>query len=604
MRTAISKNASTWDAPTERRFLAEYRDAGLNATAYACIAGAAMYAAFLVIALLSEVYSVGAVGLRAFLIAMLSGAAWVFLRCREFSRHHYVAIAGLTCVITLGATVVMPHLPSKGSPPVPMLASPAIVFGLFMLYAFLRLPLVVASLIGWVIGLFAAILVPAVAGGNEPVRGVVYLLFANLAGMRLCRTAESRERVLFQQRMELEVARLDARERAAIAEEANRDKARLIAAISHDLRQPMTAAAAYLSLTCTRLAGEEPVRALESTNMARAAVSALGDTLDNLLTAARYDGQHGPLLFDVSDANALAQGARDSFALTVAGGELEIRIRLSRRPVFVVTDKGSIARVLSNVIGNAVKFTPAGGKVLIAVRRSRSRVWIEVFDTGVGIAPSQLGEIWRPFVQLGNPERNREHGLGLGLFLVRRIVDQLPDHSIKVYSKVGRGSHFRIALPAAMCENPVEVAIAPDIELPSADDLDVLAGAYVMLVEDDIQVRLSLEELMSEWQVLVVGGATVERVLLEDAGSDRLVDAIVCDFRLPCSENGLNAVDRVRQQLGYAPSAIVITGESDIEVIRAAAADRIVVLQKPFSTAALAAHLADATRRSRQAELL
>jgi signal transduction histidine kinase len=604
MRNATLSSGPTWDTEIERRFLTEYRGAGLNATAYACIAGAAMYSAFLTIALSSEVYSASAVSLRVFLIAMLSATAWVFLFSRDFAQRYYVSIAGLICFVALVGVIAIPHLSAEGAPAPSMFASPAVVFGLFLLYAFLRLPLSVASGIGWVIGLTAAMLMPAVAGGNESMRNIVYLVFANLAGMSLCRTAELRERILFQQRMDLEVARFNARERAAAAEEANREKARLIAAISHDLRQPMAAAAAYLGLSISRMADSNALGALDSTSKASAAVSALGETLDHLLTAARYDEQYGLPILEALDARAIAQEARDSFAIAATARGLNIRVWMSRRQVFALSNRGSISRVLSNLISNAVKFSSAGGRVLVTVRRVRSRVFIEVFDTGIGIAIGQMDEIWRPFVQLGNSERNREHGMGLGLYLVRRIVEQMPGHSIEVFSKLGRGTHFRVALPAASQPIPVEVFREPNATLPSAVDTALLKGAYVLLIEDDVQVRRSIEELMIGWGIVVVAGGTVEGVLSENADSERLVDAIVCDFRLPCSENGLSAVQSVRHQLGYAPDAVLITGESDVERIRAIAVDRVVVLQKPFSTVVLAAHLASATRWSRRDELL
>ncbi|MFN9999888.1 MAG: histidine kinase dimerization/phospho-acceptor domain-containing protein, partial [bacterium] len=153
----------------------------------------------------------------------------------------------------------------------------------------LRLPISVSALVGWAVSVLAVAWAPMVIGGSEFLRSCLYLSFANVFGMVLCRLLESRERELFHQRRRTEAARLEARERQAAAEEADRQKTRLIAAVSHDLRQPMAAAVAHLDVARSRLQADDLERAREPAERAEAALTMLGTTLDHLLTAARYD---------------------------------------------------------------------------------------------------------------------------------------------------------------------------------------------------------------------------------------------------------------------------------------------------------------------------
>jgi signal transduction histidine kinase/CheY-like chemotaxis protein len=486
-------------------------------------------------------------------------------------------------------------------------ASPVVLFGLFLHYAFLRLPLKSSALIGWVVAGAAMQWSPAVVGGNETLRNFVYLAFANLAGMAICRSHEQRERALFAQRNELEVARTEARERAAAAEEANREKTRLIAAVSHDLRQPMMAAVAHLDVLRHRLDAGELRAAVEQSRRAESSVAVLGATLDHLLTAARYDSGTEAIRLDWVDADLLLRQLHDSFAAAASGRGVTLRLRASRRRVLVRTDVRSLHRVLTNLISNAVKFTDGRTArrpcVLVTLRLRGDTCRIAVRDNGLGIAPEHHASIWMPYVQVNNAERDRERGLGLGLFLVRRIVEQLPGHAIAMRSAPGRGSCFEVTLPSLVTGDVAPPADEPVDEpaLGAVERAD-LVGAYVLLIEDDREARESLRDMLQAWGVLVSAGATLGEALGPDANSDRLLDAVICDYRLPGGENGLDCIERLGRHLGYSPGAVVITGESDVGRIRAAAPAGVTVLHKPFSPRSLATPLLAAVRRARAIE--
>jgi signal transduction histidine kinase/CheY-like chemotaxis protein len=445
-----------------------------------------------------------------------------------------------------------------------------------------------------------------VIGGNEPLRNLVYLGFVNVAGMVICHSLENRERTLYTQRLELEAARSDARERAAAAEEANREKTRLIAAVSHDLRQPMTAAVAHLDVLRSRLERGDLDGARVQAGRAEGAVGILGATLDHLLTAARYDSGTEAIKIEMLELAPLLRELREAYIPHAAARGIELRFRVPRRRMLANTDGRSLYRVLSNLVSNAIKFTDrrpdGGGGVIVRARVVGDRCRIDVVDTGVGIAPENLAAIWQPYVQINNAERNRERGLGLGLFLVRRIVDQLPGHSISMTSRFGRGSRFRVEFPGTMLSDALVSPLREEPVQLAPLDLSDLAGAYVLLVEDDHEARLSILELLNEWGVLYASGHTETALREDEAGSERLVDAIICDYRLPGGVTGVDSIARIRDRLGYAPAAVLITGESDVNVVRSRAGPNTVVLHKPFPARALALPLLEAVRTARRAE--
>jgi signal transduction histidine kinase len=484
-------------------------------------------------------------------------------------------------------------------------ASPAIMFGLFLHYAFLRLPLKVSATIGWSVSAAAVFWAPAVTGGSEMLRNAVYLSFANVFGMVISRLGENRERELFYRRREAESARVMAREQQAAAEEANAQKTRLIAAVSHDLRQPMTAAISYLEVARARLRASDAHDALEPAEKAQAAVSMLGTTLDHLLTAARYDSGTEALNIELVELGPLLRGIHDAYIDEAEKRGVRLRVRLPRERMLLTTDLHSLHRVIGNLVSNAIKFTDVRdtgrGGVLIAARMRRGRCRIHVIDTGIGIDEAQLQEVWKPYVQLNNTERDRERGLGLGLYLVQRIVQQLPGHSVSVRSRPGHGSRFTLAMAASMFDRSAVRRPATRSETAPLD-LMPLRGAYVLVLEDDRDTRLSIVALLRQWDVLPTACSTVAEMLSIAAESDRMVDAIVCDYRLAGGENGIDAIARLRDRLGYAPHAVLVTGEPDIAPLRARAGPQTTVLHKPFTPESFATPLLRAVHAARVLE--
>lgn len=593
------------DSRDEALFLSEFRSSALTTAAYAASLASISYALFLIVAVFTEHFSWGAVWTRLVLIISLASVGVVLRVAPRFSTDNYSFVVGTASVVALGGAIVLLAMGASGSPTPQEGASPALVFGLFLHYTFLRLPLVWAVAIG--IGISVASIlwgVPLVVGGNEEARTALYLIMTNAVGFLTCSSIELRERELFTQRRRAEAAQTEVERRARAAEEAHQEKTRLLAAVSHDLRQPMVAAVFQLSALKSGLDKGDLPRAIRQAERLEESVDTLGATLDHLLTAARYDSGTEPIRIGAVELNPLLRRLEQTFAADAAAKGIELRVRIPERRLVVTSDEMTLWRVLLNLVSNAVKFTHSEGRrgrgVLVKVRAADGVCRIDVADTGEGIPARFIEEVWQPYFQVANVERNRERGLGLGLFLVRRALDHLPGHKLVLRSRPRRGSRFSLSLPGGWFSH-AEIIDDPKFAQGS-EDLDVLAGAYLMLIEDDRDARRAIEELFSEWGAVYSSGATVEEALRDDESATRLVDAIVSDYRLPGGRDGIESVAELRRRLGSEVPAVIITGESDLASIRRRVPQNVTVLQKPFSVAAFARPIVEAVRAARSQE--
>lgn len=591
--------------PADEAFTREFHRAGLRWATTAAAAGAIVYLIFLVISIALEGHSSSGIALRTALVAYLATVAVALWRGSDFCVRHYVPLVASTSAIALTGTVVLIAMQTGNPDFSPVLASPALMLGISLHYAVLRLPLGTAAIIGWLVAAAAMVWAPTVAGGSEVVRHAVYMAFANVFGMVFCNLVEKRERELYRQRKRSELAEATARIRQEASEEANKQKTRLIAAVSHDLRQPMTAALAHLEVVHSRLMRSDFDGAASAVERAQAAVSILGTTLDHLLTAARYDSGSEALCVRYLDLNDVLRDVYETYISEAERTGVRLRIRLPARQLFLETDARSITRVLGNLVSNAIKFSDftrySEPVVLVAARFGHSVCRIQVIDTGIGIDPDYIDSIWKPFLQLNGDERDRQRGLGLGLYLVRQIVDQLPGHTVSVRSRPGHGSTFMVTIPAVRVEHRPAV---PD-HLPTQPthlDVSAINGAYLMVVEDDRDTRVALIELLETWGALTVAAPSFSKAEALIFESERIVDAIICDYRLSSGTNGIDAIAALRERLGYAPHAVLITGEPDIAPIRARAGPETTVLHKPFPPDSLARPLIRAVQAARQLE--
>ena len=270
------------------------------------------------------------------------------------------------------------------------------------------------------------------------------------------------------------------------AEHAAQARSRFFAAASHDLRQPAQA----LGLFVTRLERITRESALHpQLHKLAQTVHNLQGLIDTLLDYSRLDGQVFRVEPRPLQARQVLSRVVESFTEAAAAKHLALRIRIA--DCWLMTDPALLHRILINLIGNAVRHTQSGG-ILVACRRGEHYARIEVWDTGPGIPPESQESIFEELVQLDNPERDAEKGLGLGLAIVRRSAALL-SHPLSLCSRVGHGSRFNLRIPLTMSP-----AIAESWAGESA-----LEQLPVLLVGAPTDARDELASQLEDWNFAV-----------------------------------------------------------------------------------------------------
>ena len=227
------------------------------------------------------------------------------------------------------------------------------------------------------------------------------------------------------------------------AEQSSAAKSRFLAAASHDLRQPVQALAFFVGA----LKGHKlPARSAAIVGHIDASLASMHGLFSSILDMSRLDaGLVKAKLDPVPLEPLLARLVRELEAEAQAKG---LTLAYAPTGLSIVSDPSLLERILRNLIGNAVRYTPSGGVLVGARRDGESRVRLEVWDTGPGIAESEREAIFEEFYQLANANRDRAEGLGLGLAIVRRLAGVL-GHSVSVASRPGAGTVFRLVAPRA-----------------------------------------------------------------------------------------------------------------------------------------------------------
>lgn len=371
-------------------------------------------------------------------------------------------------------------------------------------------------------------------------------------------------------------------ERTRALEAANQSKTRFLAAASHDLRQP-TAAIGLLVSLLRQQAKDPGVKDL--TNMLDEAVASMESLLVGLLDISKLDAGAVKPEFQSVGLHDVFQAVRVHEKSAADSKGLRLRFRLPHgvpgSQLMVLTDPMLLHSVLRNLVANAIRYTHSGGVLVAARRRGKHRLRIEVWDTGIGIAPEQLDRIFEEFYQVGNSARDRNRGIGLGLAIVRRTASILGEQ-VTVKSRLGRGSCFAIELP-------LNLVASKRTEAPAAPS-QPLTGRVIWLVEDDILLRRAIGEMLHSWgartRTWADGEALLDELpaLIQDGDEENLPDTLITDYRLP-GINGLHLVQTLGVHLrsqGHQLHSIIITGDTDPAEIARLNASGQEVLSKPF----------------------
>jgi PAS domain S-box-containing protein len=361
------------------------------------------------------------------------------------------------------------------------------------------------------------------------------------------------------------------------AERASRAKSQFLAAISHDMRQPIQAASLFLGVLDGRIGDPKAREVLERV---KTSIDSVHGMMGDLLDLTRLDAALIKPALKPLQLRPLLERLHAEFA---PQAELKgLTLRTMPGNATVATDPELLARILRNLLANAVSYTASGG-ILLGCRRCGDSVRIIVADTGPGIPEPQQHRIFEEFYQVGNPERDRSRGFGLGLAIVRRIADML-EHPVAVRSILGKGSVFSVTVPLAAS---VPSHNAGAIQSAPASRPDHPNCRPVLLVEDDPAVLGAMVMLLEDWGLSVVTSQSLDE--LETTIQDLQVPAslIIADYRLPDDATGTDAVTLARARISPDLPGIILTGDTDPARLREAHANHTRLLHKPIQAAQL-----------------
>lgn len=376
-------------------------------------------------------------------------------------------------------------------------------------------------------------------------------------------------------RLQIRLLRLQVEKDNALAEaeQANASKSRFLASASHDIRQPLQAANLFLS-SLERQVDSEEGKVLYG--RLQDALSSMTELLNSLLDISRLDSQSVAVhKEDMALAPLLDKLAQSVEAQAQAKG---VTFRLAGHAVFVKSDALLLERILSNLLANALRYTKQGSITLRAEQQGK-RVRIQVQDTGPGIPAEEHEAIFSEFYQLANPERDSRKGLGLGLAIVSRLCALL-GHRVLIDSVPGEGACFTIELEAGNA--PVTVVRS------ATRDQWMLPALNVLVVDDECAIREGMATLLGQWGLVVREAESLQeaqQVVL----SGWLPDVVLTDFRLRGNQSGEDVIDGLKTALGREIPAIMVTGDTDPQILERVREKVSLVLFKPVKAPQLRA---------------
>ena len=370
----------------------------------------------------------------------------------------------------------------------------------------------------------------------------------------------------------------DLSEQKELAVEANQSKSRFLAAASHDLRQPVHALSMFGGALRERSLDAGSGRLLEQIS---GSIETLDTLFGSLLDISRLDAGVVPLREESFALDPMIERICGDFALEAQRKKLVLTHQ--RTSLAVTTDPVLFETILRNLISNAVRYTDRG-RILVGCRRSTGFARVEVIDTGRGIAKRDLERVFEEFYQVGNPERDRANGLGLGLAIVRRI-SALIRCEVDIESKVGHGTRVSVRAPRAVGA----LALAPvtgNVSEPAAKP------GVIFVIDDELSIRRAMGALLMSWGHRVIVAGSGPEILAVAAESPLRPDLVISDLRLRESENGIALMDRLRSEYNDEIPGILMTGDTAPARLAEARESGYLILHKPVSSAKLRAAMA------------
>lgn len=375
---------------------------------------------------------------------------------------------------------------------------------------------------------------------------------------------------------------LDLEDALSEAERANASKSRFVAAASHDLLQPLSAAKLYMASLENDALASQP---REIVSKASNALQSVENILAALLDISKLDsGNANVHVSSVPVGTLLAQLLDEMEPSALAKG---LDLRVVGTDAQVISDATYLRRILQNLMSNAIRYTDTG-RVLVGVRRRSKSVRIEVWDTGPGIAEDEQDLVFGEFQRL-NATASAAEGMGLGLAIVERACGLL-SHPLQLRSELGKGTVFTVEVPLASQDS----SVAPADVSEGGTSQNPLEHKIVLLIENDDELRNAMSLTLEQWGVDVLPCASQAEAELLVADIDVAPDAIIADFQLDEGKSGVEAIAALTAAHGNIPSC-VISADRGSDLLRLCAQAGLVLMHKPIDPDALHGFLQDAS---------
>ncbi len=352
------------------------------------------------------------------------------------------------------------------------------------------------------------------------------------------------------------------------AEQANLAKSRFFAAASHDLRQPLQSLSLFTTTLATTLKTKSQKKIVSHID---SSVRSLEGLFNALLDISTLDAGTLKLQRRHFYLKPVIEEVAAGFHEMTSGKQITFNVDVDDHVVH--SDPMLLNRILQNLIENAFRYTKVGS-VTITTRLVNNEVSVSVADTGVGIPEQKQNRIFDEFVQLNNPGRDRDKGLGLGLSIVHRICNLL-NMPLSVESEEGKGSVFTVGIELGDSAQVVQQDVRNSV-LPS-----ILEDMFVLVIDDEEDILFAMEGLLEVWGCTVMVANSGREAVQQLIEFDSCPDAVITDFRLKDNETGGEALELIRKHCQAKVPAIIITG--DIAPDRLSEIDKLnlPVLHKP-----------------------
>jgi PAS domain S-box-containing protein len=337
----------------------------------------------------------------------------------------------------------------------------------------------------------------------------------------------------------------------AAAEAANRSKDEFLAMVSHELRSPLNAILGYTRMLRAGPAGSEDID--KATAIIERSAKAQLQIIEDLLDSARI--VTGKLWIEAGpiDLVPMLEAALDTVRPAAQAKGVRLRADFSATPEEVIGDSARLQQIVWNLLSNAVKFTPEGGRAELRMESDADHIRIKVSDTGKGIEPEFLPFVFDPFRQADSSSTRRYGGLGLGLSLVKHLVELHGGTITAASAGPGRGATFAVTLPRRQLEfnEAPTPAVGPrKARMEDSTMMDrglSLEGVSLLVVDDQEDARQVLIEALSQYgaRVTAVSSGTEALAFLSNLPGSKRPDAMILDIAMP-EEDGYTVLKKVR----------------------------------------------------------